>query len=74
MGHFGSIGFSPLIAMNPAEFLVDVANGNINDTTLPSALESKMQIRGNPNPGSKDGKSSSVIIHEVSHQTLVRIS
>lgn len=64
MGYFGSIGFSPLIAMNPAEFLVDVANGNINDTTLPSALESKMQIRGNPNPGSKHGKSSSVLIHE----------
>ncbi|KAJ8423928.1 hypothetical protein Cgig2_021621 [Carnegiea gigantea] len=64
MGYFGSIGFSPLIAMNRAEFLVDVANGNINDTTLPSALESKMQIQGNPNPGSKHGKSSSVIIHE----------
>ncbi|TXG58053.1 hypothetical protein EZV62_015882 [Acer yangbiense] len=31
MIYFQSIGCSPLIAMNPAEFLLDLANGNIND-------------------------------------------
>ncbi|XP_065846979.1 ABC transporter G family member 22-like isoform X2 [Euphorbia lathyris] len=36
MPYFSSIGYSPLIAMNPAEFLIDLANGNINDKSFPS--------------------------------------
>ncbi|XP_043809715.1 ABC transporter G family member 22 isoform X3 [Manihot esculenta] len=32
---------SRLFTMNPAEFLVDLANGNINDKSVPSELEDK---------------------------------
>ncbi|KAM1659390.1 hypothetical protein ACFX1X_002530 [Malus domestica] len=39
MTYFSSIGCAPLIAMNPAEFLVDLANGNTNDKSLPTELE-----------------------------------
>ncbi|URD76059.1 ABC-2 type transporter [Musa troglodytarum] len=42
MDHFSSIGCSPLTAMNPAEFLLDLANGNISDATMPSELEKKV--------------------------------
>ncbi|CAD5191995.1 unnamed protein product [Musa acuminata subsp. malaccensis] len=45
MDYFSSIGCSPLIAMNPAEFLLDLANGNISDTTIPSELEKKVQSK-----------------------------
>ncbi|KAK6940008.1 ABC transporter family G domain [Dillenia turbinata] len=38
MLYFSSIGCSPLIAMNPAEFLIDIANGNMNDKSVPSEL------------------------------------
>ncbi|XP_057974027.1 ABC transporter G family member 22-like [Malania oleifera] len=38
MPYFSSIGCSPLIAMNPAEFLIDLANGNINDKSVPMEL------------------------------------
>ncbi|KFK40221.1 hypothetical protein AALP_AA3G346400 [Arabis alpina] len=43
MDYFSSIGCSPLIAMNPAEFLLDLANGNINDISVPSELEDRVQ-------------------------------
>nr|GMD88008.1 ABC transporter G family member 22-like isoform X1 [Ipomoea batatas] len=43
MAYFSSIGCSPLIAMNPAEFLLDLANGNINDVSVPSELDDKVQ-------------------------------
>ncbi|MQL99749.1 hypothetical protein Taro_032477 [Colocasia esculenta] len=41
MLYFSSIGYSPLIAMNPAEFLIDLATGNGNDKSRPSALADK---------------------------------
>ncbi|KAF7830651.1 ABC transporter G family member 22-like [Senna tora] len=41
MMYFSSIGCSPLISMNPAEFLIDLANGNMNDKSVPSELEDK---------------------------------
>ncbi|KVH23381.1 AAA+ ATPase domain-containing protein [Cynara cardunculus var. scolymus] len=41
MTYFSSIGCSPYIAMNPAEFLIDLANGNMNDKSIPSELENK---------------------------------
>ncbi|XP_077235610.1 ABC transporter G family member 22-like [Tasmannia lanceolata] len=44
MLYFSSIGCSPLIAMNPAEFLIDLANGNINDKSIPSELEDKVSL------------------------------
>ncbi|XP_009605775.1 ABC transporter G family member 9 [Nicotiana tomentosiformis] len=31
MGYFSSIGFSPLVAMNPSDFLLDLANGVLDD-------------------------------------------
>ncbi|KAK8685689.1 hypothetical protein V6N13_041686 [Hibiscus sabdariffa] len=39
MLYFSSIGCAPLIDMNPAEFLIDLANGNIKDKSIPSDLE-----------------------------------
>ncbi|XVE60165.1 hypothetical protein DITRI_Ditri05aG0106000 [Diplodiscus trichospermus] len=39
MLYFSSMGCSPLVAMNPAEFLIDLANGNIKDKSVPSDLD-----------------------------------
>ncbi|GAB4845019.1 hypothetical protein Ancab_038422 [Ancistrocladus abbreviatus] len=39
LSYFSSIGYSPLIAMNPAEFLIDLVNGNMEDKSIPSQLE-----------------------------------
>ncbi|KAG6388597.1 hypothetical protein SASPL_150029 [Salvia splendens] len=42
MRYFSSIGCLPLIAMNPAEFLIDLASGNVKDKSLPSELQHKL--------------------------------
>ncbi|GMH09687.1 hypothetical protein Nepgr_011528 [Nepenthes gracilis] len=63
MLYFSSIGCSPLIAMNPAEFLLDIANGNLNDVTVPSELEDKVQT-SNSEAKTAKGKPSPAIIHE----------
>ncbi|XP_030484841.2 ABC transporter G family member 22 isoform X1 [Cannabis sativa] len=63
MDYFSSIGCSPLIAMNPAEFLLDLANGNINDVSLPSELEDKVQM-GNSDNDTVNGKPSPAVVHE----------
>ncbi|XP_010557969.1 PREDICTED: ABC transporter G family member 22-like [Tarenaya hassleriana] len=63
MVYFSSIGCSPLIAMNPAEFLLDLANGNINDISIPSELEDKVQV-GNSGRETQDGKPSPAVVHE----------
>ncbi|KAL4200420.1 hypothetical protein AMTRI_Chr03g56420 [Amborella trichopoda] len=55
MLYFSSIGCSPLIAMNPAEFLIDLANGNINDVSIPSDLEDKVQTES-PETETRNGK------------------
>lgn len=62
--YFSSIGCSPLITMNPAEFLLDLANGNTNDISIPSELEDKVQIE---NLGSdiRNDKPSPKDVHEV---------
>ncbi|GLU07041.1 hypothetical protein SLE2022_240200 [Rubroshorea leprosula] len=57
MLYFSSIGCSPLIAMNPAEFLIDLANGNINDISVPLELEDMTS------PGEDRGPSA-VLVHE----------
>uniref|UniRef100_A0A453IT17 ABC transporter domain-containing protein n=1 Tax=Aegilops tauschii subsp. strangulata TaxID=200361 RepID=A0A453IT17_AEGTS len=44
MPYFSSIGCNPLIAMNPAEFLLDLANGNTNDVSVPSELDDKVHM------------------------------
>ncbi|XP_034196854.1 ABC transporter G family member 22-like isoform X4 [Prunus dulcis] len=41
MMYFSSIGCAPLIAMNPADFLIDLANGNTNEKSLPTELEDR---------------------------------
>lgn len=64
--YFQSIGCSPLIAMNPAEFLLDLANGNINDVSVPSELEDKVQM-GNAEVRTKNGKPSPATVQEVSY-------
>lgn len=64
MFYFSSIGCSPLIAMNPAEFLLDLANGNINDVSLPSELEDKVQME-NSDANTRNGKPSPAVVHEV---------
>lgn len=35
MKYFSSIGFVPQLAMNPAEFLLDLATGHLNDIAIP---------------------------------------
>ena len=68
MHYFQSIGCSPLISMNPAEFLLDLANGNLNDVSVPSELEDKVQM-GNSAAESRNGRPSPAIVHEVTfHQ------
>ncbi|CAK8571265.1 unnamed protein product [Lathyrus sativus] len=63
MNYFQSIGCSPLISMNPAEFLLDLANGNINDVSVPSELEDKVQM-GNAEVEKYNGKPSPAVVHE----------
>lgn len=64
MVYFSSIGCSPLIAMNPAEFLLDIANGNVNDVSVPSELEDKVEM-GNLEIQTRKGKPSPAVVHEV---------
>jgi hypothetical protein len=66
MMYFSSIGCAPLIAMNPAEFLIDLANGNVNDKSVPSELEDKF-LTGSKRLESKHGvgRLSPVDVHEV---------
>lgn len=63
MNYFASIGCTPMISMNPAEFLLDLANGNINDVTVPSELEDKVQM-GEPETERPNTKPSAAVIHE----------
>ncbi|KAI7990471.1 ABC transporter G family member 22 [Camellia lanceoleosa] len=63
MVYFSSIGCSPLIAMNPAEFLLDLTNGNINDVSVPSELEDRVQM-GNSETETRNGKPSPAVVHE----------
>lgn len=61
--YFSSVGCSPLIAMNPAEFLLDLANGNLNDVSVPSELEDRVQL-GNSKTENRNGRPSPTIVHE----------
>ncbi|KAL2232271.1 ABC transporter G family member 22 [Sesamum indicum] len=63
MLYFSSIGCSPLTAMTPAEFLIDLANGNIKDKSIPSELEDKF-LPGGECFECKDGGPSPVDVHE----------
>ncbi|XP_039016006.1 ABC transporter G family member 22-like [Hibiscus syriacus] len=63
MLHFSSIGCTPLIAMNPAEFLIDLANGNIKDKSVPSDLEGRFSPR-NKSLDLKHGEPCHVDVYE----------
>ncbi|KAF5467780.1 hypothetical protein F2P56_011998 [Juglans regia] len=63
MMYFSSIGCNPLIAMNPSEFLIDLASGNIKDKSVPSELEDKF-LQGSKRHDKKDGGPSSVDVQE----------
>ncbi|KAM7279657.1 hypothetical protein ACFE04_006791 [Oxalis oulophora] len=45
MPYFSSLSFIPEIAMNPAEFLLDLATGQVNDVSLPQDL---LEAQGTP--------------------------
>lgn len=64
MLYFSSIGCSPLIPMNPAEFLIDLANGNINDKSIPMELELKT-LNGSQEIKCHEGSPFPLDIHEV---------
>ncbi|KAL5999383.1 ABC transporter G member 22 [Asimina triloba] len=64
MVYFASIGCTPLIAMNPAEFLLDLANGNINDVSIPSELEDRVQMENSQAETRNNGKPSQTDVHE----------
>lgn len=64
MSYFSSIGCSPLITMNPAEFMLDLANGNVTDITVPSELMDRVQTE-NADMQTKDGKPPPAIVQEV---------
>lgn len=66
MVYFSSIGCSPLIAMNPAEFLLDLANGNLNEVSIPSELEDKVQTGNAETETTRNGRPSPTLVHEVS--------
>ncbi|XP_071710327.1 ABC transporter G family member 22-like isoform X2 [Rutidosis leptorrhynchoides] len=63
MDYFASIGCSPLISMNPAEFLLDLANGNMNEVSVPYELEDKVHL-GNSGRQTRGGKPSPALVHE----------
>ncbi|KAL6508425.1 ABC transporter G member 22 [Orobanche hederae] len=63
MAYFSSIGCSPLIAMNPAEFMLDLANGNVTDISVPSELEDKVHM-GNCRAETKKGKPAPAVVQE----------
>lgn len=50
--------------MNPAEFLLDLANGNLNDVSVPGELKDRVQV-GSSDRGIKNRKPSPAVVHEV---------
>ncbi|KAL9332177.1 hypothetical protein ACSQ67_001787 [Phaseolus vulgaris] len=63
MDYFQFIGCAPLITMNPAEFLLDLANGNVNDISVPSELKDRVQM-GNAEVETCNGKPSASVVQE----------
>jgi len=76
MPYFQSIGCTPLIAMNPAEFLLDLANGNTNDVSVPSELDDKVHMENHTlenNNSKNDYRPSAQDVHEVKHEINVLV-
>jgi hypothetical protein len=64
MDYYASIGLKPLIAMNPADFLLDIASGNVNDVSIPQALDKIALQNGNDQaiqPPAKDVREVTII-------------
>lgn len=59
MLYFSSIGYLPLMATNPAEFLIDLANGNTKNKSIPSQLQDIQCEDTGPSP---------VDVHQVINQ------
>lgn len=73
MPYFQSIGCAPLIAMNPAEFLLDLANGNTTDVSVPSELDDKVHMENHNlenNNYKIDYRPSAQDVHEVKHEII----
>ncbi|KAK4396629.1 ABC transporter G family member 27 [Sesamum angolense] len=49
--------------MNPAEFMLDLANGNVTDISVPSELEDRVQTE-NSEEEIKNGKTDPAVVHE----------
>ncbi|OEL38953.1 ABC transporter G family member 22 [Dichanthelium oligosanthes] len=67
MPYFQSIGCTPLITMNPAEFLLDLANGNTNYISVPSELDDKVHMENHNlenNNSKNDYRPSAQDVHE----------
>ncbi|KAM7263754.1 hypothetical protein ACFE04_001437 [Oxalis oulophora] len=60
--YFSAIGCSPSIVMNPAEFLLDLANGNTDDVSVPSELKDKSPIINSDNDAMHDKPSPLVML------------
>ena len=48
MDYFSSLGFIPELAMNPAEYLLDLATGQVNGIRIPEKLQ---EITGSQDVG-----------------------
>lgn len=60
--------------MNPAEFLLDLANGNTNDVSVPSELDDKVHMENHNlenNNSKNDHRPSAQDVHEVKHEINV---
>lgn len=66
MMYFSSIGCNPLIAMNPSEFLIDLASGNMKDKSVPLELEDRF-LPGSKRFDKRHGGPSSVDVQEVNN-------
>lgn len=65
MVYFSSIGCNPLISMNPAEFLLDLANNNMIDVSIPSELKDRVHMENLKSDPRSIDRLSSKDVHEV---------
>ncbi|CAI5496210.1 unnamed protein product [Closterium sp. Naga37s-1] len=72
MGYFGRLGFEPLFATNPADFLLDLATGTTADVRLPGVLGESEEWQGKSVPEQQhDVKEFVARAHREQQQPLV---